>query len=70
MVIGFRMSPVALSMAGYANGKFDLKSLIVASVVIYNNDNYNTYEKIVFKINSYSCISYFRICSISNVGIC
>lgn len=34
MVIGFRMSPVALSMAGYANGKFDLKSLIVASVVI------------------------------------
>ena len=29
MLIGLRMSPTALNMAGYANGKFDGKSLIV-----------------------------------------
>lgn len=34
MLIGLRMSPTALNMAGYANGKFDTKSLIVAISVI------------------------------------
>lgn len=34
MLIGLRMSPTALNMAGYANGKFDTKNLIVAFVVI------------------------------------
>ncbi|MSS60289.1 uracil-xanthine permease family protein [Fusobacterium sp. FSA-380-WT-2B] len=34
MLIGLRMSPIALNMAGYANGKFDTKSLIVAFSVI------------------------------------
>ncbi len=34
MLIGLRMSPTALSMAGYTNGKFDTKSLIVAICVI------------------------------------
>lgn len=34
MLIGLRMSPTALNMAGYANGKFDIKSLIVAFAVI------------------------------------
>lgn len=34
MLIGLRMSPAALNMAGYANGKFDTKSLIVAFSVI------------------------------------
>lgn len=34
MVIGFRMSPTALSMAGYNNGTFDPKSLVVAGIVI------------------------------------
>jgi uracil permease len=34
MLIGLRMSPTALNMAGYANGKFDGKSLIVAFAVI------------------------------------
>ncbi len=34
MLIGLRMSPTALNMAGYANGKFDTKSLIVALAVI------------------------------------
>lgn len=34
MVIGLRLSPVALSMAGYANGKFDRDSILIASVVV------------------------------------
>jgi uracil permease len=34
MVIGLRMSPVALSMAGYSNGRFEIKSLIIASSVL------------------------------------
>ncbi|STO31922.1 Uracil transporter [Fusobacterium necrogenes] len=34
MLIGLRMSPTALNMAGYTNGKFDPKSLIVALAVI------------------------------------
>lgn len=34
MVIGLRMSPVALNMAGYKNGTFDLKSLIIALSVL------------------------------------
>lgn len=34
MLIGLRMSPTALNMAGYANGKLDTKSLIVAFSVI------------------------------------
>ena len=34
MLIGLRMAPTALGMAGYAHGKFDPKSLVVACVVI------------------------------------
>lgn len=34
VVIGLRLSPVALSMAGYNNGNFDIKSLIVAGSVL------------------------------------
>ena len=34
VVIGLRLSPTALSMAGYSNGHFDIKSLIVAGIVI------------------------------------
>ena len=33
-VIGLRLSPTALSMAGYTNGHFDIKSLVVAGTVI------------------------------------
>ncbi len=35
MLIGLRMAPTALGMAGYAHGKFDPKSLVVACVVIF-----------------------------------
>ena len=34
MVIGLRMSPVALSMSGYSDGKFEVKSLIIALSVL------------------------------------
>lgn len=34
MVIGLRMSPTALSMAGYSKGHFDAKSLIVSLIVV------------------------------------
>lgn len=34
VVIGLRLSPTALSMAGYSNGQFEIKSLIVSCVVI------------------------------------
>ena len=34
MVIGLRLSPVALSMAGYNNNTFDKDSLIIALVVV------------------------------------
>ena len=34
MLIGLRMAPTALGMAGYNHGKFDPKSLLVACVVI------------------------------------
>ena len=34
MVIGLRMSPVALSMSGYSNSKFEIRSLIIALSVL------------------------------------
>ena len=34
MVIGLRMSPVALSMSGYSGGKFEVRSLIIALSVL------------------------------------
>ena len=34
MVIGLRLSPTALSLAGYANNAFDVDSLIIALVVV------------------------------------
>ena len=34
VVIGLRLSPTAISMAGFSNGKFDPKSLLVAGTVV------------------------------------
>lgn len=34
MVIGLRLSPVALNMAGYSNGSFDRDGLIISSIVV------------------------------------
>ncbi|MGL5355259.1 MAG: uracil-xanthine permease family protein [Cetobacterium sp.] len=50
MVIGLRMSPVALSMAGYSNGHFDSKSLIVALIVITSMVTISILEKSFFRL--------------------
>lgn len=50
MVIGLRLSPVALSMAGYANGSFDIKSLIIALVVVTSMVLISILEKSFFRL--------------------
>nr|WP_307775172.1 uracil-xanthine permease family protein [uncultured Cetobacterium sp.] len=50
MVIGLRLSPVALSMAGYSNGHFDIKSLIVALVVVISMISITILEKSFFRL--------------------
>lgn len=50
MVIGLRLSPVALNMAGYSNGAFEPKSLIVASVVIITMITISILEKSFFRL--------------------
>lgn len=50
MVIGLRLSPVALSMIGYSNNKFDLKSLSIALVVIISMILISILEKSFFRL--------------------
>src|SRR6187402_95071 len=50
MVIGLRLSPVALSIAGYKDGTFDTNSLIVASVVIVSMISISILEKSFFRL--------------------
>ncbi|WP_432204916.1 uracil-xanthine permease family protein [Cetobacterium somerae] len=50
MVIGLRLSPVALSMAGYSNGHFDLKSLTVALIVVISMITISILEKSFFRL--------------------
>lgn len=50
MVIGLRLSPVALNMAGYSNGSFDPKSLIVACVVLISMVTISILEKSFFRL--------------------
>lgn len=50
MVIGLRLSPTALSMAGYHNGVFETKSLIVALVVIITMVGMTMLEKSFFRL--------------------
>lgn len=50
MVIGLRLSPTALSMAGYNNGHFDPKSLIVAIVVVTCMVSISILEKSFFRL--------------------
>ncbi len=50
MVIGLRLSPVALSMVGYSNNKFDLKSLFIALVVIISMILISILEKSFFRL--------------------
>jgi uracil permease len=50
MVIGLRLSPVALGMVGYSNGHFDLKSLSIALVVIVTMIAVSVMEKSFFRL--------------------
>lgn len=50
MVIGLRMSPVAISMAGYANGKFDTHSLIITIVVLISMIAVSILKKSFFRL--------------------
>ncbi|TDT71578.1 uracil permease [Hypnocyclicus thermotrophus] len=50
MVIGLRLSPIAINMAGYSNGKFDLKSLIIALIVIITMIIISVMEKSFFRL--------------------
>lgn len=50
MVIGLRLSPVALSMMGYSNGGFEIKSLIIGAVVITAMILISILEKSFFRL--------------------
>lgn len=50
MVIGLRLSPVALNMMGYSNGAFDTKSLIIGVVVIATMIIVSILEKSFFRL--------------------
>ncbi|OQY42851.1 MAG: uracil permease [Fusobacteriia bacterium 4572_74] len=50
MVIGLRMSPVALNMIGYNNGTFELKGLIIAVVVVTTMVIISVLEKSFFRL--------------------
>ena len=50
MVIGLRMSPVALSMIGYNNGTFEPKGLIIAVVVVTTMVVISVLEKSFFRL--------------------
>ncbi|AVQ16804.1 uracil-xanthine permease family protein [Fusobacterium gonidiaformans] len=50
MVIGLRLSPVAMSMAGYSNGGFDTKSLIISSIVVISMVCISILKKSFFRL--------------------
>lgn len=50
MVIGLRLSPVALNMSGYQNGVFNSKSLIVALIVVATMITITILEKSFFRL--------------------
>lgn len=50
VVIGLRLSPTALSMAGYSNGHFDGKSLIVSGIVVFSMIGISILGKSFFKL--------------------
>jgi len=50
MVIGLRLSPVALGMMGYANSTFDKKSLLVSGIVVLSMIVFSVLGKGFFKL--------------------
>lgn len=62
MVIGLRLSPVAIAMAGYKDGAFDQKSLLIALIVITTMIIVSILEKSFFRLVPILiavCIGYF-----------
>lgn len=60
MVIGLRLSPVAMSMAGYSNGSFDSKSLIISGIVVISMVCISILKNL-FPIGSYPNFGCYRI---------
>ena len=50
MVIGLRLSPVALGMIGYSNGHFDIKGLTIALIVVISMIGISVLEKSFFRL--------------------
>lgn len=50
VVIGLRLSPTAISMSGYSNGHFDIKSFIVALVVVISMIFFSSVGKSFFRL--------------------
>lgn len=50
VVIGLRLSPTAISMAGFSNGRFDPKSLLVASTVVVSMILISSFGKSFLKL--------------------
>ena len=50
VVIGLRLSPTAITMAGYSNGSFDLKSLLVSGTVVICMILISSFGKSFFKL--------------------
>ncbi len=50
MVIGLRLSPVALSMAGYSNNSFDINSLMISGTVVATMVFISILEKSFFRL--------------------
>jgi uracil permease len=50
MVIGLRLSPVALGMIGYSNGHFDIKGLAIALLVVVSMIGISVLEKSFFRL--------------------
>ncbi len=50
VVIGLRLSPTAISMAGYSNGNFDLKSLLISGTVVICMVFISSFGKSFFKL--------------------
>jgi len=50
MVIGLRLSPVAINMAGYSDGKFNPTSLLISSIVLVSMIFFTTIKNSFFRL--------------------
>ncbi|NME35468.1 MULTISPECIES: uracil-xanthine permease family protein [Fusobacterium] len=50
VVIGLRLSPTAIAMSGYSNGHFDIKSFVVALIVVISMVFFSSVGKSFFRL--------------------